>query len=78
MVNRKHDLVAVVVNDDMEKEIPPMGLVDFQDAESGEVMTVDTSSIVFQRSYKKAVARAHEKARSTSSKVPSGAHRCDL
>ena len=58
MMNRKHDLVAVVVNDKVEKDIPPMGLVDFHDAESGERITVDTSSILFQRSYKKMMTQS--------------------
>ena len=57
LVARKHDLVAVVVDDKMEREISPMGLVDIHDAESGEVMTIDTSSIIFQRSYKKAMVK---------------------
>ena len=58
MVKRKHDLVAVIVNDRLEKEIPPMGLVDIQDAETGEVMTVDTSSSIFRRDYKKAIEKS--------------------
>ena len=61
MVARKHDLVSVVVDDKMEKEIPPMGLVDFCDAESGEVITVDTSSIIFQRNYKKTMEKLCQK-----------------
>ena len=58
MMGRKHDTVAVVVHDGMEKDIPPIGLVDFHDAESGEIITVDTSSIIFRRSYKQMVAKS--------------------
>ncbi|MCC7404864.1 MAG: DUF58 domain-containing protein [Bdellovibrionales bacterium] len=49
MLGRKHDTVAVVVSDPAEKEIPAMGVVDFHDAETGEIFTVDTSSPIFQR-----------------------------
>ena len=52
MLGRKHDAVAVVVKDPLETTIPAMGLMDFEDPESGEVITVDTSSPVFQRDYK--------------------------
>lgn len=52
LLGRKHDTIAVVVQDDVEKKLPAMGLVDFQDAESGEIVTVDTSSRSFQEYYK--------------------------
>ena len=62
ILKRKHDLVTVVVDDKMERDIPPMGLVDFRDAESGEIITVDTSSIIFQRNYKKTMDQlCHER-----------------
>lgn len=51
MMGRKHDAVAVVIRDGMEEELPPVGLVDFQDAETGEMITVDTSSESFRRDY---------------------------
>lgn len=60
MMRRKHDTVAVVINDEMERKFPPIGLVDFHDSESGEIITVDTSSILFQRGYKKVVARSRQ------------------
>ena len=51
LMGMKHDLVAVVVNDPAEQKIPDMGLVDLHDAETGEVVTVDTSSSSFRRHY---------------------------
>jgi uncharacterized protein (DUF58 family) len=50
-LGRKHDLIACVVQDPGESEMPNMGLVEFEDAETGESMTVDTSSVVFRRDY---------------------------
>ncbi len=51
MVSRKHETVAVVVRDPCEDEIPDLGLVDLHDPETGEVLTVDSSSPVFRRAY---------------------------
>lgn len=55
-LSKKHDTVAVVLDDKLESEIPSMGLVDFEDPETGDVVTVDTSSPVFQREYGKYLA----------------------
>ncbi|MGE3681732.1 MAG: DUF58 domain-containing protein [Bdellovibrionales bacterium] len=51
-LSKKHDVVAVTLEDKLEAEIPAMGLVDFEDPETGEVVAVDTSSPLFQREYK--------------------------
>ena len=49
MIGKKHDAVAVVVHDPAEIEIPQLGLVDLHDAETGEILTVDTSSPSFRK-----------------------------
>ncbi|MGI9629147.1 MAG: DUF58 domain-containing protein [Longimicrobiales bacterium] len=56
---RRHDLVAVHVGDQREEGVPKLGLVDFQDPESGERILVNTSSAAFQDRY----GRRREKAR---------------
>jgi len=48
MTNRRHDVVAVLITDPREHEIPDIGLVDLEDAESGEVALVDTGSPAFR------------------------------
>jgi uncharacterized protein (DUF58 family) len=40
---RKHDLIAITVTDPREEEIPPVGLVELEDAESGQSMLIDSS-----------------------------------
>jgi uncharacterized protein (DUF58 family) len=40
--NRKHDLVAVRVTDPRELELPALGRLVFQDAETGEIVEVNT------------------------------------
>ncbi|MBP8824513.1 MAG: VWA domain-containing protein, partial [Flavobacteriales bacterium] len=44
IANRRHDLVALRTTDPREMELPDMGLVQFKDAESGEVRWVNTAS----------------------------------
>lgn len=57
-LSKKHDVVACVVEDPGEVELPAMGLVDLEDMETGEVMTVDTASPEFRRAYAAQVASA--------------------
>jgi len=50
--NRRHDLVAVHVEDPREKELPNVGIVALEDAESGEVIELDTASRAVRRRFK--------------------------
>ena len=43
VVARKHDLIAIAMTDPREEDLPPLGLVDLEDAETGERVVVDTS-----------------------------------
>lgn len=53
ILSKRHEVTAIVVEDKFEQDIPRMGLVDFEDAETGKIVTVDTSSSVFRHAYKK-------------------------
>ncbi|HPD47793.1 MAG TPA: DUF58 domain-containing protein [Anaerohalosphaeraceae bacterium] len=57
LVNRRHDVIAVAVQDPAEAAMPSVGLVEFADAETGEVALVDTSSRAFRRRFAEASAR---------------------
>jgi len=46
--NRKHDVVAALITDPRESEMPPAGLVTLEDAESGRTRLVDTRSSAFR------------------------------
>jgi len=46
--NRKHDVVAALITDPREAEMPPAGLVTLEDAESGRTRLVDTRSAAFR------------------------------
>jgi uncharacterized protein (DUF58 family) len=43
--NRRHDLVAVQIADPCELELPDLGLLVFKDAETGEVIEVNTGDV---------------------------------
>jgi len=47
--NRKHDVVAALITDPRESEMPPAGLVTLEDAESGRTRLVDTRSVSFRK-----------------------------
>ena len=55
ITSRKHDLVALRVFDETEMQLPDVGLVDFILAESGETISVDTSSQKWRTAF-----RAHQ------------------
>jgi len=40
---RKHDLIAITVTDPREEDLPPIGLIDLEDTETGERVVVDAS-----------------------------------
>lgn len=51
LLGQRHDTVAVLIRDPAELKVPQIGLTTFEDAETGEIMTVDTSSKIFQKDY---------------------------
>lgn len=57
LLGRKHDVIVCVVNDAAEYSLPQLGVIEVQDAESGEVLTVDTSSKSFRAQYEEAVLK---------------------
>ncbi len=52
-VAKRHDCIAVHVQDQIEFEFPDAGLVPMQDAETGQLLWVDTSDIQFRQRWKK-------------------------
>ena len=51
LINKRHDLIAVVVRDRREVALPAVGLIELEDAETGEVLLIDTSSRRVRREY---------------------------
>jgi len=52
MTNKKHDLVNIIINDELEDDLPDLGIIPFQDAESGREVLIDTSSKKVRNAYK--------------------------
>jgi uncharacterized protein (DUF58 family) len=52
IVNKKHDLIALTVEDPMEAELPKIGLVQLKDNETGEVGWYNTNSKKMQQQWK--------------------------
>lgn len=52
---QKHQIIALVISDKREEEIPPLGLMTFQDAETGEMVWVNTRKPGFQEKFQKQV-----------------------
>ena len=52
IANKKHDLVAVRINDIREEELPNVGLVQMKDAEKGNIEWIDTSSKTIRTQFK--------------------------
>ncbi|MCP4696909.1 MAG: DUF58 domain-containing protein [Gammaproteobacteria bacterium] len=46
--NRKHDVIAVIITDPRELEVPGVGLIALQDAETGQTRLYDTASAKFR------------------------------
>ncbi|MBK9292544.1 MAG: DUF58 domain-containing protein [Bacteroidetes bacterium] len=57
---RKHDLIALRVTDKRENELPDLGLVRFEDAETGQTHWVDTSTEEARRWYASWIAKKTE------------------
>ena len=53
MMSRKHETIACIVQDPAETQLPNLGLVDMQDPETGDILTVDTSSVPFRRDFER-------------------------
>jgi len=51
MISKKHDLIAVTTVDPREVELPDVGLIELEDAETGEVVLIDTSSPAVRARY---------------------------
>jgi uncharacterized protein (DUF58 family) len=51
VTNKRHDLIAVTLNDPKEFELPSCGLLTLQDAETKEIFTVDSSDEAFRQAY---------------------------
>ncbi len=58
--NRRHDLIAMIVSDPREHEIPDVGWLTIEDAESGEQVDLNTSDPAIRRGYAQLAGERHK------------------
>lgn len=57
---RKHDLIAVTINDPRERSFPNVGLIELEDAENGKTVLVDSGSRAFRDMYTKEMSARYQ------------------
>lgn len=59
---KRHDVTAVSITDPREMELPNIGMIELEDAETGEMMLIDTSNTQFIAGFRKNTHRTqHER-----------------
>lgn len=61
VANRRHDLVALRVNDRREYELPDVGFITLEDAETGEILELDARSKAVRELFAQNAQRRDEK-----------------
>lgn len=51
IANKRHDIVAITVTDPREVDLPNVGFIELEDAETGETFLLDTSSADVRREF---------------------------
>ncbi len=62
---RRHDLIAVSISDPLESSLPDVGLLELEDAETGESMLVDTGSPAARSRFEKFCRRRRQELKDT-------------
>lgn len=55
VTNRRHDVIAIDLHDPLETNIAGVGLLALEDAESGELMLIDTSNQAWRQAFTKRI-----------------------
>jgi len=63
VAKRRHDLIPIAISDPREGELPPVRFIELVDNETGEFVTIDTSSAAFRALYRRQAALAAESRR---------------
>ena len=60
LTNQRHDLISIVLSDPRESQLPNVGLITLEDAETGELVEVDTGSSGIRTDYQKQALRSRD------------------
>ena len=58
---RKHDLIALTITDPREEELPPLGLLELEDAETGDRVLVDSGDARTRESFRRWAAERRQR-----------------
>lgn len=61
LAGKRHDLIAVPVSDPKERELPSIGLLTVEDAETGEQLEIDTADAAIRRRFSDLAESRNEK-----------------
>jgi len=62
---KRHDLISVLIRDNRERSLVSAGLIEWEDAETGRRLLVDTSSLATRKAFEMSNLRRHELLMST-------------
>jgi len=51
IANKKHDMIAITIADPREQELPNVGFIELRDAESGEILLLDTADSLARKEF---------------------------
>lgn len=60
LVNRRHDLISIALSDPRENELPNVGLITLEDAETGEMIEIDSGSASVRQRYRSDARKRRE------------------
>ena len=60
ILHQKHDLIAIQITDEREQKLSPCGLMELEDAETGETILINTNDSKFRNQYVKVANRRQE------------------
>ncbi len=60
-LNKRHDIIAITIEDPREKELPEVGILELEDAETGESVLIDTTDKILREEFSKKVQTLKEK-----------------
>jgi len=51
IANKRHDMIAITIVDPREQELPNVGFIELRDAESGEILLLDTADSLARKEF---------------------------
>ncbi|MBI2557585.1 MAG: DUF58 domain-containing protein [Planctomycetes bacterium] len=51
IANKRHDMIAITIADPREQELPNVGFIELRDAESGEILLLDTTDSLARKEF---------------------------